>query len=290
MILFIHVFIFLTIAEGRIIGAFQVCRHGARAPLEAFAWDKSQWKVNPGELTQEGLMQMYLLGKEFRSRYITQQNFVNQSFNMQEIYIRSTDVTRTIMSSQGNLMGLFPNGPQIKKNMATQAVPPFPISNLEQKISEIGDYALPNRFQPVPIDVYPQELDHLLLGYSKSCKKIEKNIALYQVSDEYKAKVEESKEFLVNLESILSLEKIPNEAQNFERAAFIGDSLTSIKYHGYQLPEGITEEILEKLYEIRDFCNSYLFNNDGAILASSEFYLRMITFFEDIKNGKTEKK
>ena len=103
--------------------------------------------------------------------YIIKQKVVSESFNLQEIYVRSTDFHRTISSAQATLMGLYPNGPEIIPDMKERAIPPFLFKSLNETIKNLGNLALPNGLQPIPIDIISKEIDHLLLGYGKSCNK-----------------------------------------------------------------------------------------------------------------------
>jgi hypothetical protein len=52
---------FINIASGKLGFVFEVVRHGARAPLKAFA--SYPFKVEPGMLTEQGMRQRYLLGR-----------------------------------------------------------------------------------------------------------------------------------------------------------------------------------------------------------------------------------
>ena len=99
--------------EEKILFAFQINRHGARAPylgvkngLDVY---KEIWLKN-GELSDIGKRQLYLLGVKVRKRYIKKYNLLSENYNPQEIYIKSTDSNRTIESTYSFLQGLYPSG------------------------------------------------------------------------------------------------------------------------------------------------------------------------------------
>ncbi|XP_011511249.1 prostatic acid phosphatase isoform X2 [Homo sapiens] len=85
-----------------------VFRHGDRSPIDTFPTDpikESSWPQGFGQLTQLGMEQHYELGEYIRKRY---RKFLNESYKHEQVYIRSTDVDRTLMSAMTNLAALFP--------------------------------------------------------------------------------------------------------------------------------------------------------------------------------------
>uniref|UniRef100_A0A672GRU2 Acid phosphatase 6, lysophosphatidic n=1 Tax=Salarias fasciatus TaxID=181472 RepID=A0A672GRU2_SALFA len=61
----------------------------------------------PGQLTTLGMQQLYELGKRLRRRYIEDDAFLGSTFSPAEVYVRSTNIVRTIESAKCLIAGLF---------------------------------------------------------------------------------------------------------------------------------------------------------------------------------------
>jgi hypothetical protein len=120
-------------------------RHGDRAPMFNYPTDphnESTWPGGYGELTELGMRQQYTLGKLLRQKYITSDPpFLSARYTPKEIYIRSTDVNRTMISAMSNLAGMFPAGE-----------PGFDFP--------FGD-RWPTHWTPIPVHTVPTDEDHV---------------------------------------------------------------------------------------------------------------------------------
>ena len=111
------------------------------------------------------MRQHFILGANLRKHYIEDLKFFPENYNPDWIRVRSTDYNRTIMSAQSQLFGLFPltNGPEISSNISKNLLlPPYPNLQTKEFIESLGNKALPQRFQPIPIHVKKQKNDYLL--------------------------------------------------------------------------------------------------------------------------------
>ncbi|CAD5228367.1 unnamed protein product [Bursaphelenchus xylophilus] len=87
-----------------------VWRHGDRAPGDLpYPKDKNgeeNWPRGWNQLTNEGILQLRELGEFFHQRYVG--SFLKESFHHKEVYIRSTDKDRALVSAQSMLSAMFP--------------------------------------------------------------------------------------------------------------------------------------------------------------------------------------
>uniref|UniRef100_A0A1A8F6Y2 Acid phosphatase 6, lysophosphatidic n=1 Tax=Nothobranchius korthausae TaxID=1143690 RepID=A0A1A8F6Y2_9TELE len=61
----------------------------------------------PGQLTTMGMQQLYELGERLRKRYVEEKPFLSNTYIPTEVYVRSSNIVRTIESAKCLLAGLF---------------------------------------------------------------------------------------------------------------------------------------------------------------------------------------
>ncbi|KAK6738512.1 hypothetical protein RB195_020548 [Necator americanus] len=109
--LFSHV-LALQDGEMELVLVQAMWRHGDRSPTKTFKTDPFQegnWTFGGGgfgQLSPFGMMQHMMLGRLLRKTYVDT-GFLNRTYSSREIYVRSTDVNRTIISAISNLMGMY---------------------------------------------------------------------------------------------------------------------------------------------------------------------------------------
>lgn len=104
------------------------------------------WPVGGGQLTNIGKKQHYLTGQWLRQRYV---GFLPDVYSAEDIYVRSTDVSRTIESALANLAGLYPpSGAQIWNPQLL--------------------------WQPIPVHTVPSSLDYIIAVNTPNCPRFDK--------------------------------------------------------------------------------------------------------------------
>jgi len=169
----------------KILFAWQIHRHGARAPYNGIINNSDIYKehwLEKEELTNVGKRMLYLLGVKARKRYIIQTKLLSKLYSPQEILIRSTDVNRTIESVESFLQGLYPigTGPVIKDFLANNKNISYPPNKLytesfEQiiqyyNLNSNNNYALPFQMNIIPIHLFYKPDHEFELYNTNICK------------------------------------------------------------------------------------------------------------------------
>ncbi|KAL3270627.1 hypothetical protein HHI36_021161 [Cryptolaemus montrouzieri] len=136
--------------SSKLLSVVVVYRHGFRTPTEFASTDKykdkeTYWSDEPGELINRGKQEHYALGQWLRSRY---QDFLPAKYNKNDIYVRSSQTDRCLMSAAANLAGLYPpKGDQIwNADLHWMPIPIHTVPTKEDNLLKMGKVC-PN-FQP----------------------------------------------------------------------------------------------------------------------------------------------
>uniref|UniRef100_A0A914WAK5 Acid phosphatase n=1 Tax=Plectus sambesii TaxID=2011161 RepID=A0A914WAK5_9BILA len=123
-------------------------RHGDRSPTRTFPNDQyqvGQWPQGWGQLSAVGMQQHFSLGTRIRARYNNiSPSFINATYRPSEIYVRSTDVNRTLMSALSNLAGFYQNGVMGVTFPDSNSVPTWP-----------------SHWSPIPVHTVDSNTDHI---------------------------------------------------------------------------------------------------------------------------------
>ncbi|CAJ0605960.1 unnamed protein product [Cylicocyclus nassatus] len=132
-----------------------IWRHGDRSPTLTHPSDPIQendWKFGGGgwgQLSPIGMKQHFNFGKQLRKRYVDT-GFLSKTYNSKEIYVRSTDYNRTIISSMSNLLGMY-----TYNNTASVKGTDYP---------DVQGW--PAGFIPIAVHTVEHDTDHLLIPHA----------------------------------------------------------------------------------------------------------------------------
>uniref|UniRef100_A0A6J0U6M1 Lysosomal acid phosphatase n=1 Tax=Pogona vitticeps TaxID=103695 RepID=A0A6J0U6M1_9SAUR len=204
-------------------------RHGDRSPVKAYPRDPYQenaWPQGFGQLSQDGMRQQWDLGQALRRRY---DGFLNASYNREEIFIRSTDFDRTLMSAEANLAGLYP---------------PEGVQVFNPNIS----------WQPIPVHTVPDSAERLLKFPLPHCPRYEQLQNETRETAEYINKTTENMQFLEMVANFTGIQDI-----SLESVWSVYDTLFCENTHKMHLPAWVTPQVMTQLKQLKDFSFKFLF-------------------------------
>ncbi|XP_054338318.1 prostatic acid phosphatase isoform X2 [Pongo pygmaeus] len=171
-----------------------VFRHGDRSPIDTFPTDpikESSWPQGFGQLTQ--------------------------------VYIRSTDIDRTLMSAMTNLAALFP----------------------PEGVSIWNPTLL---WQPIPVHTVPLSEDQLLYLPFRNCPRFQELESETLKSEEFQKRLHPYKDFIATLGKLSGL----HGQDLFGIWSKVYDPLYCESVHNFTLPSWATEDTMTKLRELSE--------------------------------------
>ncbi|MBZ3878848.1 Prostatic acid phosphatase [Sciurus carolinensis] len=174
--------------------------------------------------SRRGMEQHYELGQYIRKRY---GKFLNESYKHEQaswgVYIRSTDLDRTLMSAMTNLAALFP---------------PEGIS--------IWNPSLP--WQPIPVHTVSLSEDRLLYLPFRNCPRFQELESETLKSEEFQKRLHPYKDFIETLPALSGF----HGQDLFGIWSKVYDPLYCEGVHNFTLPSWATKDTMTKLKELSE--------------------------------------
>ncbi|XP_055310683.1 prostatic acid phosphatase-like [Sitodiplosis mosellana] len=207
---------------------------------------------------KDGKRFLYEMGQWLRSRY---GNFLGNTYQPDAVWAQTTGVTRTIMSMQVVLAGLFPpRGTAMEWNRRLN-------------------------WQPIPIFSEPLDEDTLLL-VRKPCPRYHEAVEEVLASDEVKKELEENAQLFEELTKHTGMPiKTPDDIQS------LYSTLRAETEYGLRLPKWAQKYYPDKLTNLTDL--SYIYNiytDEMKQLKAGPFIQKLVTEFENKRDGKLKPK
>jgi lysosomal acid phosphatase len=223
--LFIWMLLLLIPVQGfaaeKLIFAIDLIRHGDRSPTRQLKNSNYEWKEGLGQLTAEGMRQEFELGQSMRRYYVEQTHLLPPNYRTGIMYVRSTDVERTLMSAESFLMGLYPEG--------------------------TGPQALPHAYQPIPVHTAPINADDIIYHVVNPVELNKLKQKYVFSTPEWKQKEAELKPYFKHWAeatdtTIDSLDDLD-----------IGDAVFIHNLHNLPMPAGLTQEDIKLIIDANEF-------------------------------------
>jgi len=255
----------------------ELFRHGARAPDKSTYDTEKYWVNRLGQLTPVGMRMHYILGASMRERYPE----LLSKYDPQKVYVRSTDLDRTLMSAYSHMQGIFQqSGPEIEKNID--------LSNLgSESVKETltGRNALPGKAQVVPIYSLFNAEDHLLRGFFHCERQYQ-----YRKQNLEDAKtVSLAKNEMKEVVQYLAGKGI--QAKDIPGLKDVGEAAISHKFENINLPGGITPD--SQFFKDVKFAYEYFYAkvHEGLplqrALYAAPILESIVKYIDDFLTGKT---
>lgn len=222
-----------AVPERKLISVTELCRHGDRTPLHEFPADAlpvSKWPEGVGQLTAIGIRAHYELGLRLRARYVDS-GFLPASYNRKYLYVRSTDIDRTLMSAISQLTGLYPPGTDPNNDVRVR----FGKDPLHE-----NEGGLPHLYQPIPIHTERKDRDQLLLP-GNACPRHALLLEQVRESSEFKQMEEMNADYLKQVARIVGV-----RSMDIPTLETLSDTWTVFQAHSVPLPTLATPDIVEK--------------------------------------------
>ncbi|KAI6196589.1 hypothetical protein M3Y94_01127300 [Aphelenchoides besseyi] len=208
-------------------------RHGDRSPTMTFPSDNNTWSQGWGQLTLTGMKQHYYLGQRLKQKYTTDLKFTPSKFNQAEVYIRSTDLNRTLQSAMSNLVGFFEPG--------TEGID-YP--------KDLDSW--PKGYVPIPIHTVDDEFDYLI-NPDRYCPRNDAIRKFLADCDDIKSIVEQYKDLLNKLTKISGMETTIWNMWEIHDSWFID------RLYGKPLPPEFTDELFANVTKLNDLMEDVIY-------------------------------
>lgn len=107
----------------KLVFASELIRHGQRTPHIDLPNLPNTWSTGVGQLTSEGILQEYDLGKRLKTIYIDKYKLLPANYNLNDVYVRSSSFDRTLMSAHSVLNGMYYSNCNMMQVFAIHSVP-----------------------------------------------------------------------------------------------------------------------------------------------------------------------
>ncbi|CAK83637.1 unnamed protein product (macronuclear) [Paramecium tetraurelia] len=253
-------------------------RHGSRTPVNC-NWNCEYFLYNDllnGFLTPTGMRQHFVLGQWMRQRYITELQFLSDTYDASQILVYSTDVNRTIMSAMSNLQGMYSNnGPKVPNVKDSYLIPPNPGAETP---TDIGQSAIQHDIQILPIHMREAITDDRLLsilicpkGYEMFVQNMQTNLTISVMIKAQSTLLQFCNEMNID----------PLEFNIFTLTEYM-DTFYSCIYNDYPMPPNLTKETylkVDSLYALTIALQLYQTKHQVDVF-SSPFFESLLSYFD----------
>ncbi|EAR84653.1 histidine acid phosphatase family protein (macronuclear) [Tetrahymena thermophila SB210] len=275
---FLLLLLALAFANAELKFVFQLYRHGARGPINDW-FNGGEQKDIYNELTPTGERQHYNLGSKMREEY---KGFLPSKFNHSEIYVRSTDMNRTLMSAASHLQGMFPEntGDFLPSNLTDNYTLPY-FAGAKNYLPN-QKTALPHNIQVVPIHTQPKKGD-LVLQPDSNCQYYDDiRLAFYAQKKETIDFITQQFNTTYQQYSLLANKTF----SNFDDMEDVDDTLQCNRYNAKWVPQ-ISQELKANATYLSSLAWNFWYNQPELLRAlNTPFLNQLMDYLNPVVQGK----
>ncbi len=244
-------------AEDKLIFAVDLIRHGDRNPIDSLPASPYQWVGGLGQLTPLGMQQEYQLGVQLRKKYIEETHLLPANYQVETLYVRSTNVDRTLMSAESLLYGLYPLG--------------------------TGAQTLPSAFQPIPIHTILREQDVSLIP-EENKNKFDALVFLHvMMTGEWHQKTIELKPKFQQWSQLTG-----RPVNHLYDLLSIGDNLHIRELHHIPLPKGMNVETANEIIDAAKWTFVHIYRPYQVGIGTAKPFIKHVQdYFQQASAQKT---
>jgi len=196
-----------------------------------------------GELTPLGYQQHIELGEALRETYVNTYQYLNASINMDDIWIRSTDIPRTLASVQGHMHGLYP------PTKTSGDIPVFDEFTIEANAE----------------NMYPN---------AQLCPALAEALINASKMPEYIAYMKQTADLQKSLLAALQLSVFPSWDGLF-------DAFSALACHNFSLLPGVTQEMWDQTIAVANWQWNFQLNQTNVVrLGIGSFMAEIVDVLE----------
>uniref|UniRef100_A0AC34F9H2 Acid phosphatase n=1 Tax=Panagrolaimus sp. ES5 TaxID=591445 RepID=A0AC34F9H2_9BILA len=185
------------------------------------------------------MQQHFEQGIKLRDRYVNQYPLFSAEYKDYNVYVRSTDVNRTLISAYSQLAGFY-----------ADSVSTYPSSNS----------MWPSHWTPVPVHTVEEETDHLL-NSSPHCPRMSQIEEELKLKPRFVAFMQTQQPLLQNIAKNMGVTS--NDFSSYASTSKFYAATRIEKFYNLTLPAWITDNLWEQYCNGKHMGDDYLYGNAG---------------------------
>lgn len=248
----------------------------------------------PGELTDQGILQMEKIGKDLRKEYIEDKQFLPNEFKPQNFYLKAYRDEPSVLSSYSSMLGAYPNSINWiqYQHMQGYSQAPFDRDDEEKVRNELGLGTNPSKLTTREATIWSEANGRTFFNDPVSnCPQMQKQME--QNLEAANKKYTENRRFDALYEEMGETFDVNKNDINFKTAHLYLDDYITSQSNEKPVPE-FDEQVVADQW-IKNYYRKYYYeglygdDNDLAKVASNHYFNYVLTsMYAKYKTDKGE--